>query len=291
MKLSVSLARKLSRLVKGEVLPRSLVKSPLVDQLLEHEILTLRSKGTRQSLCCRDSVGLHSFLRNHLGINDLDLFIATADSKELLRSEAVQIASDSKLKKIRTFKGFLVNCYQPIEASLNGAPYLVAPTPGVFTYIYDYESFVPAAEATIIGVENSENFRYLEKQNELFPYGKTLFVSRYPQSGDLAKWLQGIKNPYVHYGDFDFAGINIYLNEFKQRLGGRAEFFVPEDIVSLFHRYGNRELYDRQATIAPVRNRLQESGLEKLWDLINAEKKGVEQEVLVGRSAPLTYSR
>ena len=287
MKLSVSLARKLSRLGQGEVLPRSQVKSPLVDNLLEHGVLTLRSRGTQQSLYCQDSAGLHSFLRNHLGVNDLDLFIDTAGSKELLRSDAVQIASDSKLKNIRTFKGFLVNCYHPVEASLNGVPFLIDPTPGVFTYIYDYECFFPAAEATVVGVENSENFRYLERQQELFPYKKVLFVSRYPQSGDLAKWLQGIENPYVHYGDFDFAGINIYLNEFKKKLGSRAKFFVPEAIVKLFQNFGNRELYNRQVKNAPARNRLLEPGLEKLWDLIYAEKKGVEQEILVGKTSVL----
>lgn len=287
MKLSVSLARKLSCLAQGEVLPRSQLKSPLVDNLLEHGVLTLRSNGTRQSLYCRDSAGLHSFLRNHLGINDLDLFIDAAGRKELLRSDAVHIASDSKLKKIRTFKGFLVNCEQPVEATLNGAPFPINPTPGAFTYVYDYECFRPAAETIIVGVENGENFRYLERQKQLFPYEKMLFVSRYPQSGDLVKWLQGIENPYLHYGDFDFAGINIYLHEFKKKLGNRATFFVPEAIVKLFQNFGNRELYNRQVKNAPARDCLLEPELEKLWDLISAEKKGVEQEILVRSAATL----
>ena len=48
---------------------------------------------------------------------------------------------------------------------------------------------------------------------------KILFVCRYPQSNDLIKWLQSIPNRYLHFGDLDFAGINIYLNEFKKYLG------------------------------------------------------------------------
>ena len=282
MKLPIGIARKLFRLAAGEFLPHSQMKSRLVDRLLEERVLSLRSHGSHQSLYCQNATALYHFLRNQLGINDLNAFIEALSQEELLRAEAVRVASDSKLKAIRTFKGFLVNCTQPIETTLNGAPFLVSPLVGAFTYIYDYERFVPVANCTIVGVENGENFRYLERQQGLFPYEKLLFVSRYPQSGDLVQWLKSIPNHYIHFGDFDFAGINIYLHEFKKILGCRAEFFVPDGIKKLFQNYGNRALYDRQLRTIPARSALQEPGLEKVWDLICKEKKGVEQEVLVG---------
>ncbi len=185
------------------------------------------------------------------------------------------------MKKIRSFKGFLVNCWQPIAAELNGNPIELSPPTGTFTYIYDFESFVPASDVTIVGVENGENFRYIERQQWLLPSAKILFVSRYPQSGDLLKWLQQIPNRYVHFGDFDFAGINIYLYEFKNHLGDRAEFYVPDNIAELLQTYGNRELYQRQLGTAPQRDQLPEPELKMLWDLLCAEKKGLEQEVLI----------
>ena len=70
-------------------------------------------------------------------------------------------------------------------------------------------------------------------------------MSRYPQSKDLVTWLQSIPNPYVHFGDFDLAGIHIYLTEFYRYLGERAAFFVPEDIEQRLSM-GNRERYDTQ---------------------------------------------
>ena len=79
----------------------------------------------------------------------------------------------------------------------------------------------------------------------------------------------------------DFAGINIYLHEFKKQLGTRAQFFVPDDIEALFCRYGNRSLYDRQFSRKPARGDLAEAALENLWDLICRQRKGLEQEVLI----------
>lgn len=287
MKLSTALARKLLRLTQGESLPRGQLRHPVVERMLEEGVLLIRSRGTRQTVYCRNEVGVYRYLENQFGINDLPRFVETIAESNLLRSDLVRTASDSKLKVLRSFRGFLINCFRPLEASLNGAPLQIIPTPGVFTYIHDFEKFIPAEDVTVVGVENGENFRYIERQQQLFPFEKVLFVSRYPQSGDMVQWLQGITNRYVHFGDFDFSGINIYLNEFKPWLGSRASFFVPDGVEKLIRDFGNRELYDRQFKSAPSRSCLRELELERLWDLISAEKKGLEQEILInaaGRS-------
>lgn len=59
---------------------------------------------------------------------------------------------------------------------------------------------------------------------------KVLFVSRYPQSKDLCAWLKMIPNRYIHFGDFDLAGVSIFLSEFYSELGERAEFYIPADV-------------------------------------------------------------
>ncbi|MCF6266529.1 MAG: hypothetical protein L3J57_08295 [Desulfuromusa sp.] len=285
MKLTVSLAKKLLCLIQGESLPRSQLKYAVVERMVEEGVLAIRSKGSRQTVYCRDATRVQSYLVNHFGIGNLARFIAAAAQTDLQRSEAVRVASDSKFKSIRSFKGFLVNCYHPLMARMGGFPVEISPRTGMFTYVHDFDDFVPAADIIVVGVENGENFRYIERQQELFPFAKILFVSRYPQSGDLLRWLQGIPNRYVHFGDFDFAGINIYLHEFKQYLDTRAEFFMPEGIEKLFQIYGNRDLYQRQIGCAPERSSLPEPGLKLLWDLICVEKKGVEQEVLISAAA------
>lgn len=281
MKLPIGLARKLLRLTQGESLPHGQLKYTIVERMVEEGVLSVRSRGTRQVIYCRSAVAIYHYLENQFGINDLARFIETMSMSEPLRSDLVRAASNSKLKAIRSFRGFLINCCEPLDASLNGTPLKIVPTTGAFTYIHDFEDFILAEDITVVGVENGENFRYIERQQGLFPFTKILFVSRYPQSGDMVRWLQGITNRYVHFGDFDFSGINIYLNEFRSRLGTRASFFVPDGIDKLLQAYGNRDLYDQQLSYAPPRSSLQELELERLWDLISAEKKGLEQEVLI----------
>jgi hypothetical protein len=107
-----------------------------------------------------------------------------------------------------------------------------------------------------------------------------LFVSRYPQNKDLIRWLQKIPNNYLHFGDFDFAGLNIYLNEFKKYLHHKAEFFLPTDIENLIISKGNRDLYNKQK-IQFDENQVNEENILILLQCIKKYKKGLEQEILL----------
>ena len=134
---------------------------------------------------------------------------------------------------------------------------LLCPCPGSFLYISDYQHFRIPEEAIVVGVENMENFRLPERQAAVFEeigeqFGgggvpPLLLVSRYPQSKDLVNWLKSIPNYYVHFGDFDLAGIQIFLTEFFAHLGPeRSAFFVPDDIENRLLCSGSRERYDVQ---------------------------------------------
>ncbi len=134
----------------------------------------------------------------------------------------------------------------------------------------------------VIGVENMENFRFVEKQAYLFKYlmAPLLFVSRYPQSGDLVRWLKRITNRYIHFGDLDLAGINIFLTEFRNPLfdtkGKRTEFFIPADAQSRLSQ-GSCERYDAQ--IARFGNlHSEDPRLEYLISLIHRYRRGYDQD-------------
>ena len=106
---------------------------------------------------------------------------------------------------------------------------------------------------------------------------KALFVSRYPQSTDLRKWLTSIPNHYLHFGDFDLAGIHIFLSEFQQYLGSsHSSFLIPEDIASRL-KFGSskrfNEQYNRYNGISSDIPELQE-----LINLIKHYRKGYDQE-------------
>ena len=281
IKIPVHIAEKLLLLKQGETLTASSVKHTIIEMLIVENIIQ-RTGRIQKRLSISDKNALELYLQNQFGINNLQQYIETLSQENLSRNKLTEISSNSKLKKVRTFKGFLVNCYEPIQAKINGKPFLLNPTTGTFQFIYDFEVFEIPQNIIIVGIENPENFRHIEKQEYLFEDTKPLFVSRYPQnqSKDLIKWLQSIPNKYLHFGDFDFAGIGIYLNEYKKYLNKKAELFVPKNIEKMFEKYGNKELYNHQKYTFDDENHI-EDNLKWLISLIHKYKKGLEQEIFI----------
>ena len=279
MKLPISIAEKLISLQNGEKIPFSKLKHSAIDSMIDNGILKKQIQGRSKTQIYLASINsLTAYLKNHFGIDNLDNYVEVSQKEDLSRAEAIEISSNSKLKLIRTFKGFLVNCFQPVEFILNNRPITIQPREGTFTFIYDYDNFTPSDNITIVGIENPENFRHIQKQKKLFESIQPLFVSRYPQNKDLIKWLQTIPNNYIHFGDFDFAGLNIYCNEYKKHLKEKAQFFLPPDIEKLISTRGNRDNYNNQ-TIQFDKNEIEEENILTVLRLIEKYKKGLEQEI------------
>jgi hypothetical protein len=279
MKLPISIAEKLIALQNGEKIPFSKLKHSTIESMIDNGILKKQIQGRSKALVfLTNRNGLFAYLKNHFGIDSLESYVEGLRRTGLSRAEAIDISSNSKLKSIRTFKGFLVNCFQPVECRLNGKPITIQPHEGSFTFIYDYDNFTLASSITIVGIENPENFRYIQKQKTLFVNIQPLFVSRYPQSKDLIKWLKRIPINYLHFGDFDFSGLNIYCNEYKRYLLDKAIFFLPADIEKILSEKGNRDNYNNQ-TIQFERNEIREENVHVLLLLIEKYKKGLEQEI------------
>ena len=282
MKLPRKIALAIKALAQGETIPQSQLKDPLIEGMIAEGIILRKLQGrTKSALYVHDFKALASYIQNQFGISDISAYITGYSNEELSRSQAIEIASDSKFKSIRTFKGFLVNCYNPIPSALNNQPLIISPARGTFTFIYDFENFIPNPQVTIVGIENPENFRHIEKQQSYFKYIQPLFVSRYPQSKDLVKWLTKLPNHYLHFGDFDFEGVNIYLNEYKKHLGNSASFFIPDSIKQLLSDYGNHELYNKQFKRGPGPELVEEENIKALLTLLHAHKKVLEQEILI----------
>ena len=287
MKIPVSIAEKLILLRKGEKVPASKIRHSLINEMLDNGILKKQIQGRSKALIyCLEQQPMNDFLHNHYGISDLQNYIKALNNTEITRADLVEVSANSKQKTVRTFKGFLVYCYASIHVHINSKAMVLNPTEGTFQFIYDFESFTIPKDITIIGIENPESFRYIEKQKTLFESVKPLFVCRYPQSQskDLLKWLQAIPNNYLHFGDFDFAGIGIYLHEYKKYLGGKAQFLIPENIEYLLDNYGNRKLYDSQKINYDLQA-MQEDNLKNLIELLHKYKKGLEQEIFVNNES------
>ena len=205
---------------------------------------------------------------------------------EATRSEQASDTGNSKLVTSRSCPGFLVNSYEPITCSLNGKQLVVNPQEGTFLFITDWQSFTIPTDVTIVNIENMENFRLIRQQKALFASilaeKHLLFVSRYPQSSDLRTWLQTISNRYVHFGDFDLAGIHIFLTEFQKHLGTRASFLIPQDIEQRI-KHGSAERYnDQYSKFCHLTSNI--PTLQQLIDMLHKYHRCYDQEGYIEKS-------
>lgn len=249
MKITPALIDKLLLLQSGATVPASALRGEWVEELLRDGTLISTSHKSRRTI----AAAVPQQLETALTLVDERLG-NLRKMKELLageapRAEQASLTGNSKLVSTRSCPGFPVNAYEPLSCRLNGTTFTIAPQEGSFVFVSDWQQFEVPHDVTIVGIENMENFRHIRCQcalfSALFPTERLLFVSRYPQSTDLRSWLQSIGNPYVHFGDFDLAGIHIFLSEFRKHLGERATFLVPPDIETRLQQ-GSAERYEAQ---------------------------------------------
>lgn len=251
MKITLALIDKLIRLRNGESLPASQLKGEWVDELICDGIIISTSRGSRRKLHApnpKDLCNMLSSIDERLA--DLEQMRDMIQQSETTsRSEQANSTGNSKLVAIRSCPGFPVNSYEPIDCILNNQKFTVCPQEGSFIFVSCWQMFSIPSDVVVVGIENMENFRMIRQQRQLFEQTigqhRLLFVSRYPQSTDLISWLQKLPNRYVHFGDFDLAGINIFLTEFHTHLGARSTFLIPQDIETRLHN-GSKERYNDQ---------------------------------------------
>jgi hypothetical protein len=288
MNVTLALIRKLRRLAAGDKLPASMLRGEWVDRLVRDGVLAKHRQGSRSTLSAPSA----DMLLEELKL--LDPRLANLDEAERLvggeamsRSEQVALTGDSKAIARATCPGFMVNSFAPVSATLRGEPMEVAPREGTLLFVSDWEAFRPAADVLVVGVENMESFLEVRRQRALFEQflhpgeRQLLFVARYPQSSSLRRWLLGIPNRYLHFGDFDLAGIAIYQNEFARHLGPRASLLIPSDIAERLPR-GSAERYnaqyDRYRGLTSA-----EPDVANLIALIHRFRRGYDQEGYIER--------
>lgn len=268
--------RRLLELTKEGEIASSRLSEHLAKELLREEVVIEISKGRGRKFRLINNDALGCFLSQRYGINkSIEELSEAYDSDS--RSEQVVKGGDSKLNSIRTFNGFLVNSYTAIKATLAGKELIINPQEGTCVYIEDWQHFEIPEDVEVIGMENGENFFKIREQRYLFEGQTALFVSRYPQSSDLRNWLKQIPNQYIHFGDIDLAGINIYLTEYYCLFPARCKFFIPDDIEERFKEGGNRERYDKQYE-KYSRMEIADERLNKLVALIHQYRMGYDQE-------------
>ena len=281
-----TLIQAFAALRQGETVPFSRFPADWAKEMLLEGGVASIVRGSRKSLKVVSRAAFDVYLRSKGLQPDKLEETAAVLSGASSRSEQVQLLGDSKAVMVRSCPGFPVNVIGPLSVRLGERKILLCPCPGSFLYISDFPAFRIPSDTVVVGVENMENFRLPELQTAVWEeiqeqYGEggvppLLLVSRYPQSRDLATWLQGIPNKYVHFGDFDLAGVHIYLTEFYARIGERAAFFVPRDIEERLS-HGSRERYDVQFERFG-KMEVSDARVQRLVGLIHRHHRGYDQE-------------
>ena len=271
----MAISASIQALIAGEQVAGSRISRKMLEELMDDGLLSVVNRGSRKSYRARDIEALKRFLIDKDESYRM-LDINASDSRASMAAET----GNSKLVKVRSCPGFPVNTFEPITCKLNAIDIVINPVEGSFLFITDWKVFSIPEDVVVVGVENMENLRMIRQQRALFEseIGKHrfLFVSRYPQSTDLRSWLQSIPNRYVHFGDFDLAGIHIFLTEFHQYLGDRSSFFIPSDIEKRLAKGSNaryNEQYEKYHKLHCDINKIQ-----NLIDLINKYHRGYDQE-------------
>ena len=262
-------------LISGEQVAGSKLRCKLLDELMAEGLLLVATRGSRKTYRARDTEALKRYLID----KDESYRILEATVTDSRASLAVE-TGNSKLLNVRSCPGFPVNSYEPITCLLRGNVFVVNPPDGSFVFIDDWKHFSVPEDIVVVGIENMENFRMIRQQRKMFESllgGKSLlFVSRYPQSTDLRNWLKSISNKYVHFGDFDMAGISIYLTEFQKYLGDRASFLIPSDLEQRLSQ-GSSVRYNAQYGKFHTLH-CSDKNIQSLLELINKYCRCYDQE-------------
>ncbi len=271
----MAISASIQALISGEQVAGSRLSNKLLDELMAENLLLVVTHGSRKSYRARDVEALKRYL-----IDKNENYRILDVSSSVSRASMAAETGNSKLLSVRSCPGFPINSYKPVLCSLRGDEFVINPTEGSFAFVDDWQHFVIPEDVVVVGVENMENFRMIRKQRTLFESvlgdKPLLFVSRYPQSTDLRQWLQTIPNHYIHFGDFDLAGINIFLTEFQKYLGDRASFLIPSDIEQRLSQ-GSSVRYNAQYSKFHGFHCL-DKNLQSLVDLINKYHRCYDQE-------------
>lgn len=281
--LPLSYARLLLRLQEGETIALSEFKPKrLLDRMLEDQILARQRVGKNRSrIRLLAPEILPSYLFNQFSVSDLSSYIEVLDNPESEKSDFVKATANSKRRRQTTFKGIFLKSLFPIKVTLNGIDTEIETPIGSSLFIENVQSFVPQPSILIVGIENYENFRLIERQQAYVSGKNMLFIYRYDPA-TMREWLHKLPNSYLHFGDWDPAGICIYREEYRSILGPeRCRLFVPENIEDLLTQYGSRSLYDQQYQQTKRLVSDEDPIVNHLIQLLHTQQKGLEQEILI----------
>jgi len=277
----LAFARCLLQLVGGEVVSASaFAQKKLLQRFVEDGMIEKRMVSARRfNYGCSNPQRLLNYLEQQYGILSLDSYVTNFEAGEKDGVTSLEAVTSTKTFRTQSMQGFFIKSYNA-NVMMKGEVLPTVPE-GVELFVVDYQEFSVSPQTVVVGIENPECFRKINQLRHYFSFESVVFVMRY-HSISPVKWLMTIPNSYIHFGDFDPAGIAIYYNEYCNPLGEeRCTFFVPDQIQLLLDKYGSRALFDKQARDLPAKALFDQPDLQELIELLQTTGKGLEQERLL----------
>ncbi|MDF1875565.1 hypothetical protein JHD48_07445 [Sulfurimonas sp. SAG-AH-194-I05] len=221
------------------------------------------------------------FLKNNdyyiNSMDEIDRYIEEIFDTKASRDTVQKWHNSSKAKDSKSLKGLYVSSLNTVDIKLNDATVSIIPNNGLGYFLFYTQKIELFDDTVIVGVENYQVIWFAKKYKQFFEGNNILFVVKTPY---MLEWISSLENEYIHFGDYDLAGINIYLNTIIPRLKNSKQYsmFIPNNIEYLIQKHGDYELYEKQKNIyALVTSDIK---INNLINMIRTNKKSIEQEGL-----------
>jgi hypothetical protein len=244
------------KLKKYKELSYSKIPKPLLDELSNEDLITIISLSpSKKKVKIKET-----FLKKYHNIELID----EADS----RSELITAQSHSKSKRFNPQEGLYLNG----SCQLDCIQLPIAKESAFFT-----KNFPKVHKDThIIGVENFDNLIYFEHLQNLIGKKDILVVYRNKM---MHSFFNKLSNQITYFGDFDLAGVHIFIHEVLAK-NNNISLFIPPNIEVLLKNHGNTILYAQQ--LQQYKNlKSDNSKIQQLLNYINYYQKGLEQEFFI----------
>ena len=241
--------------------------------------------GKPQQIYLNDEEALFGVIKSNgykvNSIEDLDYFIEEKEPKS--RDEIADNYSHTKRVESKSFNGLMVSVFDKLEVIYNEKKQYFYPLEGSGLFLHYSSKLQLDDDVIVVGVENPQVVWYINKYKHLFNKEKKylfLCISEYKTTYQY-KWLESFCGEYIHFGDFDLAGINIYLNAIVPKLkkAKSHSFLIPDNIYEIIKEKNYMVDYSNQTRYLNVTSK-EDKDLQKLIEFIKNNKITLEQEKL-----------
>ena len=241
--------------------------------------------GKPQQIYLNDEEALFGVIKSNgykvNSIEDLDYFIEEKEPKS--RDEIADNYSHTKRVESKSFNGLMISVFDKLEVIYNEKKQYFYPLEGSGLFLHYSSKLQLDDDVIVVGVENPQVVWNIDKYKHLFNKKKRylfLCISEYKTTYQYA-WLESFSGEYIHFGDFDLAGINIYLNTIVPKLkkAKSHSFLIPDNIYEIIKEKNYMVDYSNQTRYLNVTSK-EDKDLQKLIEFIKNNKITLEQEKL-----------